>query len=192
MASSLMNLAGRITRRQKGFTLIEMIVVVGIIAVLATVIIPNLGKFIGSGESGAKSAEQESVETAMTAMMVDKTGKMQIFHIIGELLLECERQGGQQAWTPLDRNVSARGQNTGRGHEYDNAAVLHDSCRFLKSACAWRADPGAIAIDYDPVDRTITIRVESYYKILRHNQVVPRLRRIGVASPCGLRSNKLK
>ena len=50
----------------------RVIVVVGIIAVLATVIIPNLGKFIGSGESGAKSAEQESVETAMTAMMVDK------------------------------------------------------------------------------------------------------------------------
>ena len=72
MAASLRKLAGRITRGQKGFTLIEMIVVVGIIAVLAAVIVPNIGKFIGTGEDGAKSAEQESVETAMSAMMADK------------------------------------------------------------------------------------------------------------------------
>ncbi len=71
MAASLRHLAGRITKGQKGFTLIEMIVVVGIIAVLAAVIVPNIGKFIGSGEAGAKSAEQESVETAMAAMMAD-------------------------------------------------------------------------------------------------------------------------
>jgi len=72
MAASLRNLARRITKGQKGFTLIEMIVVVGIIAVLAAVIVPNIGKFIGTGEAGAKNAEQESVETAMHAMMADK------------------------------------------------------------------------------------------------------------------------
>ena len=72
MAASLRNLARRINLGQKGFTLIEMIVVVGIIAVLAAVIVPNIGKFIGSGEAGAKSAEQESVETAMGAMMADQ------------------------------------------------------------------------------------------------------------------------
>ena len=72
MAASLRNLAGRITKGQKGFTLIEMIVVVGIIAVLAAVIVPNIGKFIGTGEQGAKDAEWESVETAMNAMMADK------------------------------------------------------------------------------------------------------------------------
>ena len=73
MVASLRNLARRINLGQKGFTLIEMIVVVGIIAVLAAVIIPNIGKFIGSGESGAKDAEQESVITAMNAMMADRS-----------------------------------------------------------------------------------------------------------------------
>ncbi len=73
MAASLRDLAGRITRSQKGFTLIEMIVVVGIIAVLAVVIIPNVGKFIGTGEQGAKDAELESVETAMNAMMAERS-----------------------------------------------------------------------------------------------------------------------
>ncbi len=71
MAGSLRKLASRIPGGQKGFTLIEMIVVVGIIAVLAAVIVPNIGKFIGSGEQGAKDAEYEAVQTAMNAMMAD-------------------------------------------------------------------------------------------------------------------------
>ena len=62
---------GRVFRGESGFTLIEMMVVVGIIAVLAAVIIPNIGKFIGSGEQGAKDAEYEAVQTAMNAMMAD-------------------------------------------------------------------------------------------------------------------------
>ena len=76
MAGSLKKLVSRIPGGQKGFTLIEMIVVVGIIAVLAAVIVPNIGKFIGSGEQGAKNAESESVQTAMNAMnamMADKS-----------------------------------------------------------------------------------------------------------------------
>ncbi len=71
MAGSLKKLVSRIPGGQKGFTLIEMIVVVGIIAVLAAVIVPNIGKFIGSGEQGAKDAEYEAVQTAMNAMMAD-------------------------------------------------------------------------------------------------------------------------
>ncbi|MDA0733983.1 MAG: type II secretion system protein [Chloroflexi bacterium] len=71
MKGSLKKLLTRIAKGQGGFTLIEMIVVVGIIAVLAAVIVPNIGKFIGSGEAGAKNAEQGSVETAMSAMMAE-------------------------------------------------------------------------------------------------------------------------
>ncbi len=80
MAGSLKKLASRITGGQKGFTLIEMIVVVGIIAVLAAVIVPNIGKFIGSGEQGAKNAEFESVQTAMNAMMADKAVVLVVDH----------------------------------------------------------------------------------------------------------------
>ena len=71
MSGFLKRLITRVIKGQRGFTLIEMIVVVGIIAVLAAVIVPNIGKFIGSGEAGAKKAEQESVQTAMNAMMAD-------------------------------------------------------------------------------------------------------------------------
>ena len=71
MVGSHKKLVSRIPGGQKGFTLIEMIVVVGIIAVLAAVIVPNIGRFIGTGEDGAKSAEWESVQTAMNAMMAE-------------------------------------------------------------------------------------------------------------------------
>lgn len=71
MKGSLKKLLTRVAKGQGGFTLIEMIVVVGIIAVLAAVIVPNIGKFIGSGETGAKNAEQGSIETAMNAMMAE-------------------------------------------------------------------------------------------------------------------------
>ncbi len=83
MAGSLKKLASRITGGQKGFTLIEMIVVVGIIAVLAAVIVPNIGKFIGSGEQGAKDAEFESVQTAMNAMMADTAVVLVVDHSLG-------------------------------------------------------------------------------------------------------------
>ena len=32
---------------QKGFTLIELLVVIGILGVIAAVVVPNVGKFIG-------------------------------------------------------------------------------------------------------------------------------------------------
>ena len=83
MVGSLRKLAARIPGGQKGFTLIETIVVVGIIAVLAAVIVPNIGKFIGSGEQGAKDAEFESVQTAMNAMMADNAVVVVVDHSAG-------------------------------------------------------------------------------------------------------------
>ena len=66
------SLKQRICQAERGFTLVEMIVVVGIIAVLGAVIIPNIGKFIGSGEQGAKDLEWETVQSSLELMVVDK------------------------------------------------------------------------------------------------------------------------
>jgi len=56
---------------EKGFTLIELLIVVAILGVLAAVVIPNVGRFIGRGEKEAAEADLTNIQTAVVAMMVD-------------------------------------------------------------------------------------------------------------------------
>ena len=58
-------------RGERGFTLIELLIVVAILGVLAAVVIPNVGRFIGRGETEAADTEFSNVQTAVVAMMVD-------------------------------------------------------------------------------------------------------------------------
>ena len=58
-------------RGEKGFTLIELLIVVAILGVLAAVVIPNVGRFIGRGEQEAADTELSNIQTAVVAMMVD-------------------------------------------------------------------------------------------------------------------------
>lgn len=62
---------------QKGFTLIELLVVIGILGVIAAVVIPNVGKFIGRGKTESYATELHNVQTSVMAMLVDSmTGEL--------------------------------------------------------------------------------------------------------------------
>jgi type IV pilus assembly protein PilA len=51
-------------RGEKGFTLIELLIVVAILAIIAAVVIPNISKFMVTGNLAAANSEAEQVKTA--------------------------------------------------------------------------------------------------------------------------------
>ena len=59
-------------RGERGFTLIELLIVVAILGVLAAVVIPNVGRFIGRGETEAAETELANIQSAVISMMTDQ------------------------------------------------------------------------------------------------------------------------
>jgi len=66
-------LGKRIHRESKGFTLVELLIVIAILGVLAAVVLPNVTGLVGEGETEGAKAELVTVQTAMDTMMA-KTG----------------------------------------------------------------------------------------------------------------------
>ena len=56
-----------------GFTLVEVLVVVAILAALAAVVGVNFGKYIGRGETEAYATELQNIQTAVAAMLHDSS-----------------------------------------------------------------------------------------------------------------------
>ena len=59
----------RLHKGEKGFTLVELLIVFTLLAVLAAIMIPNVAGFVQFGHSQANKAETSVIQTAMDAMM---------------------------------------------------------------------------------------------------------------------------
>lgn len=73
MKNAIERFGKRMVRSNAGFTLAELLVVVGIVVGLAAVILPNVGRFTGEGERGSLATELSSVQTAIDAWGIDNT-----------------------------------------------------------------------------------------------------------------------
>jgi len=65
------NFMKRLRPEEKGFTLIDLIIVIAIIGILVAIVTPNMAAFITSGVLNAAQTEAENVKTAATGYLAE-------------------------------------------------------------------------------------------------------------------------
>ena len=55
----------------KGFTLIELLIVIAILGILAAIVAPNVGQFMGAGKGEAAKTELANLQTSMDVARLD-------------------------------------------------------------------------------------------------------------------------
>ena len=95
-------------RGQKGFSLIEVLIVLAVLAVLAGVVVPNMSGILGRGEQEAYNGDQRAIQTAVDDFYSDTRvqGKRQ-YPIIGYDGSDGDAgaSGGTPVWDDADAGI---------------------------------------------------------------------------------------
>ena len=71
MFSAITKRIASLNSNESGFTLVELLIVVGIVVALAAASITSVIQFAGKGEEGAQAGEADSIQAAMDTLMAD-------------------------------------------------------------------------------------------------------------------------